>query len=321
MSPFTGCGRPDQARSDIPGIMTERIDVHHHFYAPEVSAMLDARGELPAVSRAWSVENSLADMDRSNVEKALLSATPDADLSTDMARATNEYAAALVRQHPGRFGFFAALPIPDIDGCLKEIAYALDVLGAQGIGLFTSYGTAYLGDAALDPVFAELDRRKTIVYTHPTLNACCTDIVPGIPPTAIEFGTDTTRAIASLVFSGTTVNYPHIRFIFSHGGGTMPFLIGRFVNLAKQPRMAARLRNGLIPELQRFYYETAQVANRGAMASLRELVPASQVLFGTDFPYRGAEEQLAGLRQSGFSADELQAIEGPNLMSLLETAL
>ena len=301
--------------------MAPRIDVHHHFYAPNVNAMLAARGELPAVSKAWSIENSLADMDRSNVERALLSATPDADLSPAMARATNEYAAALVQQHPGRFGFFGALPVPDIDACLTEIAHALDVLGAQGIGLFTSYGTAYLGDPALDPVFAELDRRKAVVYTHPTLNACCADIVPGIPPTAIEFGTDTTRAIANLVFSGTTVKYPNVRFIFSHGGGTMPFLIGRFVNLAKQPRMAARLPGGLMAELQRFYYETAQVANRGAMASLRELVPASHVLFGTDFPYRGAEEQLTGLRQSGFTSDELQAIEGPNLINLLENTL
>jgi 6-methylsalicylate decarboxylase len=269
---------------------------------------------LPAVSKAWSVENSLADMDRSKVDKALLSATPDADLSADMARACNEYAATLVRRHPGRFGFFGALPVPDIDGCLKEIAHALDVLGAQGIGLFTSYGAAYLGDA-------ELDRRQAIVYAHPTLNDCCADIVPGIPPTVIEFGTDTTRAIASLVFSGTTAKYPNIRFIFSHGGGTMPFLIGRFVNLAKQPRMAARLPNGLMAELQRFYYETAQVANRGAMASLRELVPSSQILFGTDFPYRGAEEQLTGLLQSGFTRDELAAIEGPNLMRLLENSL
>jgi predicted TIM-barrel fold metal-dependent hydrolase len=301
--------------------MTERIDVHHHFYAPAVNAMLERCGELPAVSKAWSVENSLADMDRSKVDKALLSATPDAELSADLARVSNDYAAELVRQHPGRFGFFGALPVPDVDGCLNELAYALDVLGAEGVGLFTSYGAAYLGDAALDPVFAELDRRKAIVYTHPTLNDCCADIVPGIPPTAIEFGTDTTRAIASLVFSGMTVKYPNVRFIFSHAGGTMPFLIGRFVNLAKQPRMAARLPNGLMAELQRFYYETAQAANRGAMASLRELVPNSQILFGTDFPYRGAEEQLAGLLQSGFTRNELQAIEGPNLVRLLENSL
>jgi predicted TIM-barrel fold metal-dependent hydrolase len=118
-----------------------------------------------------------------------------------------------------------------------------------------------------------------------------------------------------------TVKYPNVRFIFSHAGGTMPFLIGRFVNLAKQPRMAARLPNGLMAELQRFYYETAQAANRGAMASLRELVPNSQILFGTDFPYRGAEEQLAGLLQSGFTRNELQAIEGPNLVRLLENSL
>ena len=177
-------------------------------------------------------------------------------------------------------------------------------------------GTAYLGDPAFWPVFEELDRRRAVVFIHPTLNACCAGIVPDVGPTVIEFGTDTTRAIASLVFGGAASKYQNIRFIFSHGGGTMPFLIGRFVNQARMPQIAERLPNGLLPELKRFYYETAQVSNRGAMASLRELVPTSQVLFGTDFPYRGAKEQLEGLSSSGFTGDELHAIEETNALKL-----
>jgi predicted TIM-barrel fold metal-dependent hydrolase len=298
--------------------MSERIDVHHHFYAPEYNALLEgSRDGLPGIAKSWSPEASLADMDRGGVGTALLSAAADAVLPRDTARACNEYAATLVREHSGRFGFFAALPIPDVDASLDEIAYALDVLGAQGVGMLTSYGKPYLGDPAFWPMFEELDRRKAAVFVHPTLNACCAGLVPDVGPTVIEFGTDTTRAIASLVFGGAAGKYQNIRFIFSHGGGTMPFLIGRFLNLARSPRMIERLPNGLLPELQRFYYDTAQAANRGAMSSLRELVPTSHVLFGTDFPYRGAEEQLAGLAASGFTDDELSAIERTNSLSLL----
>jgi predicted TIM-barrel fold metal-dependent hydrolase len=298
--------------------MSERIDVHHHFYAPEYNAMLaESRGGLPGFAKNWTPQASLADMDDGGVGMALLSVAADAALPAHTARACNDYAAGVVRTHPGRFGLFAALPLPDVDASLQEIAYALDVLGAQGVGMLTSYGKPYLGDPAFWPVFEELDRRHAVVFVHPTLNACCAGLVPDVAPTVIEFGTDTTRAIASLVFGGGASKFQNIRFIFSHGGGTMPFLIGRFVNLARAPQMAERLPNGLLPELQRFYYETAQVSNRGAMSSLRELVPTSQVLFGTDFPYRGAKEQIDGLATSGFTSDELQAIAGPNALKLL----
>lgn len=293
--------------------MSERIDVHHHFYAPEYNAYLESSPEgVPGIAQRWSPETSLAELDRNGIRTALLSAAADATLPSEIARACNEYAATLARSHPGRFGFFAVLPMPDVDGALDEIGYALDVLGAQGVGMLTSYAAAYLGDAAFWPVFEELDRRGAAVFVHPTLNACCADLVPDVAPTVIEFGTDTTRAIASLVFGGAAGRYRNIRFIFSHAGGTMPFLIGRFVNLARQPRIAERLPDGLLPELRRFFYDTAQAANRGAMASLRELIPATQVLFGTDFPYRGAEEQIAGLAGCGFTSAELDAIERTN---------
>jgi predicted TIM-barrel fold metal-dependent hydrolase len=299
--------------------MSDRIDVHHHFYAPEYNALLEGSREgLAGLAKTWTPEASLADMDRNGTGMALLSAAADAELPRDTARACNEYAAVLMKKHSGRFGLFGVLPMPDVEGSLQEIPYALDVLGAQGIGMLTSYAGAYLGDPAFWPVFEELDRRNAVVFVHPTLNACCAGLVPDVGPTVIEFGTDTTRAIASLVFGGAAAKFQNIRFIFCHGGGTMPFLIGRFVNLARTPRMAERLPNGLLPELQRFYYETAQVSNRGAMASLRELVPASQVLFGTDFPYRKAEDQIEGLASSGFSASELGAIGRTNALQLLD---
>jgi 6-methylsalicylate decarboxylase len=295
-----------------------RIDVHHHFYAPEYNALLgDTREGLAALAKTWTPEASLDDMDRNGIATSLLSAAADAALPADVARACNDFAAGLMRTHPGRFGLFAVLPIPDVDASLLEITYALDVLGAQGVGMLTSYGKAYLGDPAFWPIFEELDHRNAVVFVHPTLNECCAGIVPEIGPTVIEFGTDTTRAIASVVFGGAATKFPNIRFIFSHGGGTMPFLIGRFVNLARSPRMAKRLPDGILPVLQRYYYETAQASNRGAMSSLRELVPASQVLFGTDYPYRGAEEQIASLAECGFTGDDLRGIERTNAARLV----
>jgi predicted TIM-barrel fold metal-dependent hydrolase len=273
--------------------------------------------------RAWTPERSIDDMNRAGVAQALLSITApgiwfgDADAARRTARTCNEYAAQLAKQHPGRFGVFAALPLPDIDGTLTEIAYALDVLGTDGVGMFTSYGKTYLGDATFAPIFEELNRRKAVVYTHPTLNECCSNLVPDIGPTIIEYGTDTTRAIASLVFSGAAARYRDIRFIFSHAGGTMPFLIERFINLAREERWATRLPDGVLAELQRFYYDTAQVSNRSAMSSLREVIPVSQILFGTDYPYRGSEEHVSGLHTCGFNADELEAIERSNARRLL----
>jgi predicted TIM-barrel fold metal-dependent hydrolase len=134
----------------------------------------------------------------------------------------------------------------------------------------------------------------------------------------IEFGTDTTRAIASLVFSGAAGKFQNIRFIFCHSGGTMPFLIERFVNVAKMPKMAERLPHGLLPELRRFYYDTAQSSNRGAMSSLRELVPPAQVVFGSDYPYRESVDQIEGLAACGFSPDELRGIERGNIAAVLQ---
>ena len=299
--------------------MNERIDVHHHFYAPAYNALLEGgRGGVPPMNKRWSPEASIGELDKNGTATALLSTSADAIMPAATARGCNEYAAGLAQKHPGRFGFFAALPIPDVDASLKEIEYALDTLGAQGIGMFTSYGKAYLGDPPFWPVFEELDRRRAAVFVHPTLNPCCAGMVPDVGPTVIEFGTDTTRAIASLVFGGAAGKFQRVRFIFCHSGGTMPFLIERFVNLAKAPAMAERLPHGLLPELRRFYYDTAQTSNRGAMSSLRELVPTSQIVFGSDYPYRVAEDQIAGLAQCGFSAEELHAIDRVNLANLLQ---
>jgi predicted TIM-barrel fold metal-dependent hydrolase len=298
-----------------------RIDVHHHFI-PQFhrEALASRRGG--AGMPAWSPARSIEDMDKSGIATSILSiAQPgvwfgDNEESRRLARQLNEFGTKTVQEHPGRFGLFAVIAPPDVEGSLREIEYAFDTLKADGIGLLTSYGTKYLGDESFAPVYEELNRRKAVVYVHPTTPDCCRALVPGIPPGSIEYATDSTRTIAHLVFSGMAVKYPDIRWIFSHSGGTLPFLTGRFVRLAEE-RKLQHLPNGPLPEFRKFYYELAQGNTPGQIAALLKMAPISQLMYGTDFPFRDGAEVNAGIAAYGFNAADIPAIERDNALKLL----
>jgi predicted TIM-barrel fold metal-dependent hydrolase len=232
----------------------------------------------------------------------------------------NEFMVKLAGDHPGRFGVFATLPILDIEGSLREIEYALDTLHTDGVNMMTNIGDKWFGDPHYWPVFEELNRRKALIYIHPVAPACCSGIFEELRDSVIEYGTDTTRAIAKLLFSGAAARFPDLRIIFSHAGGTMPFIVERFLRAHEygKPDLKARLPNGVLPELRKLYYDTAQAAHVWAMASLSKLVPTSQIVFGTDYPYRTAEETARGLAECGcFSPKELLAIDCGNAWRLL----
>jgi predicted TIM-barrel fold metal-dependent hydrolase len=301
----------------------QRIDVHHHVLPP---AYLEATRQqrLGEFTPEWSPQRSIDDMDANGIATSVTSLIQpqvwfdDLDLGRRLAREANDYAATLARDHPGRFGMFAVIPLPDTAGSLREIEYALDVLKADGIALMTSYANRWLGDPAFWPVLDELNRRRAVVYTHPLAPACCKNLVPGIPDPVIEYATDTTRTIASLLFSGTAARYPDIRWIFSHAGGTMPFLLSRFVRQEASLKDARdRLPHGVMHELKRFHYDLAQAHHAGALSAQLEIAPVSQLLFGTDFPFRTGADIVAGLSKSGFSRRELRAIERGNALELM----
>jgi predicted TIM-barrel fold metal-dependent hydrolase len=305
-----------QARN--PGAAPRRIDVHHHFIPPRhLEAILAQResGRTPP----WSPDIALAEMDRNGVATAICSLVQpgvwlgDIQKSRTLARECNEYGARMMTDHPGRFGYFAAIPLPDTDGSLREIAFALDTLKADGIGLLTSFDDKYLGDAAFAPVYEELNRRRAVVYVHPTQPGCCTGLVPGVTVSTIEYATDTSRTIASLLFSGTAAKYPDIRWIFSHGGGTVPFLLGRFERLA----IERKLEGGAAPLLRKFFYETAQANHKGALDALLAVIPTSNVLFGSDYPLRPVSENVEGLGAYSFTAAQRSAIERENAERLM----
>jgi predicted TIM-barrel fold metal-dependent hydrolase len=299
-----------------------RIDVHHHIAPPAYLAEIGA--DISPPLKTWSLAKAIEDMDAGNVATALVSITQIAMRLTDrarirrLARACNDYAAKMVADHRGRFGMFVALPLPDVAGSLAEIEYGLDQLKADGVGLYTSYHDKWLGDPLFDPLFEELNRRKVVCYVHPAVPDCCLNFVPGVMDAAIEYGTDTTRAIARMVFSGASQRFPDMRMIWSHAGGTMPYLVERFTRMTQMPEYRGKFPGGFLAEAQKFFYDTAQVSNRYTLATARLVVPASQFVFGTDYPYLTAAEHVEGLYGCGvFTAAELRAIDRDNLAGLL----
>jgi len=304
----------------------KRLDLHHHFANPRFIEMMNEKQTLGQhIWQPYSPAKSIEDMDRGGVQAAMISVTTPgiwfgvAAETRALARELNEYGARMVTDHPGRFGLFAVLPMPHADASLQEIEYAFDTLKADGIGLLTSYSNRWLGDPAFVPVFRELNRRKAIVYVHAQVPDCCQSLMPGIPDYTLEYNTDTARTIISLIESGRLLENPDITFVFSHGGGTILALTGRFLgdeasaaNLAKDAAPDTRL-----GQMRRCFYDTAGSNNPIQMNALNHLVSTSQIVFGTDFPFWTSTFMADGLATCGFSARELRSIDRDNALRFL----
>jgi 6-methylsalicylate decarboxylase len=315
-----------QGAPAIPASPPHRIDVHHHFFPQFLLDAWQKAGIRNApVVQSWKLEATLDQMDRGGVATAILSLPTglnlpglNAEQSRHLARLVNEYVVEAMKDHPGRFGSFAFMPMPDVESTLREIEYALDELKADGIGLNTSYGDKWLGHPDFKPVMDELNRRKAIVYVHPLAPQCCGSLMPNVPASFIEYPQDTNRAVMSLLLSTTFTRTRDIRWIFSHAGGAVPMLAGRINSLAKiQKTNADSLPDGIDFELKRLHYETANAAYAPNMAALLKYVPVSQVLFGTDYPYVSVTENVSDLGKIGLSGDELKAVERDNAMRLI----
>jgi len=335
---MTAAGALTARRANAQTTRSRRIDVHHHFIPDAYLSYVKAHNRTPGVGELWTLARDLADMDAGGTETAILSVTNpgfafgERDEIRRVVRECNEAAARLTADRPGRFGSFAALPLADADGSLLEIAHALDTLKADGIGVFSNSGDKWLGHPSFSPIYEELNRRRAIVYVHPATPNCCNALGLAAPNEGamIEFGTDTARTIADLIFSQTTTRFPDIRWIFSHAGGTMPFLIERFLQGTTeqiipgiatkgmdyaQPKLPPK---GVLFELRRMRYDTAQSTNPIAMRALKDVVPVSQILYGTDFWYRTAVETARGLTTNRvFTAAERQAIDRGNAELLM----
>jgi len=320
----------------VPGAEAQgkkrRIDVHHHFFSPgwkkTQKAVADAgKGFAPPANMNWTPEQTLEDMAKGGVTQAILSlaSVPNnwfgmspAD-AANLAHECNEYVQQVAKDHPGKFGYYCSLAMNDVDASLKEIEYGFGPMKADGVGLCSSYGTKWPGDVAFKPIFDELNRRKAVVYFHPTTPACCGGLLPGLNNDAVlEVPFDTTRAIVSLLISGTFARCRDIKWVFAHSGGSLPSLVGRInVFMLDRKDLKDIAPNGTEAELKRLHFDTANGAWAGSMAGMLTLVPFSQVMFGSDFPYFTAAMTAGGLKKLGYGRKAMDEIDSGTALRLM----
>ncbi|GGH12242.1 amidohydrolase [Sphingobacterium alkalisoli] len=283
--------------------MSLTIDTHHHmlpnfFYEATNDKENPVGGSKPQV---WTTEKSLAFMDEMGIDIAITSiSTPgiqlfDSKASKRLARECNDFAASLIQQHPKRFGALASVPMPNLDDAIEEICYALDVLKLDGVVLFTNSQGIYLGDKRMKPLFKELHRRKATVFIHPNASPDPIAHTLGITDNLIDFPSDTTRAIAQMHYGGTFAETPDVKYIFSHAGGTAPYLAGRFAIVDEMQIMGDSSITGTFAEtFRRLYWDTALAWSDPVINNLKHVADLDKVLFGTDFPYVRNDIALKG---------------------------
>lgn len=306
-----------------------RIDVHNHILPPAYLQAVGRHGHTSGGNipfPSWTAEEHLALMDRTGIQTAITSvASPgvffgDRDEARGLARTVNEIQARLMSDHPTRFGAFASVPVPNTEDSLAEVTHALDTLKLDGVIMLASVGDTYLGDPSQEELFAELNRRKAVMFVHPNIPVSSLGLKLTVPAALIEFVFDTTRAVTNLIFSGMLDRYPDVKIILSHAGGTLPFLAGRLNTFGKLPKLMERAPKGALHYLKRLYYDTAISAFSPSLNALRDLVDPTHILFGSDYPFLPEpqiQEQIAGVADfRGFGEADRLTIEREAALTL-----
>jgi predicted TIM-barrel fold metal-dependent hydrolase len=277
------------------------IDVHQHvipdIYKNELAKVgVLGSGENPWP--AWSMQRQLELMDENGIDAVLLSiASPgayfgDVAFTRNLVRVCNETMMQMVADHPGKFGGMGFVSLPDVDAACRDVAYALDTLKMDGVNLQTHTAHRYLGHPEEDELYAELNRRKAVVFVHPQRPA-----VKGMPQYSFPAGYteltfDTTRAITNMLYNGTLAKYPDIRWIMPHMGGVTPFLLFRLSGIEDDPKARDKVPEGVAAYLRRLWYDVAQSPSPLAMHALLELADPDRILFGTDYPSARPAEKV-----------------------------
>lgn len=346
-----GSALPHTAHAD-DGLGGEvRIDVHRHMWPPAWSEYRDRQGGWTAIGLMplpeWTVDDHFAFDERWGITASAVSMVPPACAFGDVAdrrataRAINEYGAGLIADHGARFAVFGTSSLPDVDGAVAEVRYLFDELHLDGFGVSTNYFGTYMGHPDFAPIYEELNARDAVVFVHPAN--------PAYPPPRVGFGAtnlfapptlewtfDTTRAIANLIHSKVVRDYPKIRWIFAHTGGTIFSVAFRLSTAhAIVPTFNQELPEGAETYLKRLYFEVAQAFGPAQLQAAKEYVPVEHMLLGTDtsplidlfadnntaivpLPARllpHDKDPAPGL-DVAFSRHERSLIEGPNALAL-----
>jgi aminocarboxymuconate-semialdehyde decarboxylase len=282
------------------------VDLHQHvipdFYWEASNEDGNAAGGI--TPPRWSLDAAIAYLDEAGIDVAVPSiSTPGVHFGDDaaaraLAGRVNEFLADLKRRRPDRFGGFAALPLPDVEGSLEQIEYAFDVLELDGVSMMTNADGSYLGDSRFDSIFTELQRRAAVVFVHPTASPDPIAHTLGLPDSLLDYPVDTSRAIAKLHYSNTFARTPDVKYVFSHAGGTIPFVASRFAIVDQMNVIpGAPERGAFADSLPRLYWDTASSFSDPVLHMLRSVTGLGNVVFGTDYPYPRDAISIAGLRQ------------------------
>ena len=266
------------------------IDVHSHIITPEFVSALEKEGRLLDEGfplPKYDVDNHLKWMDEAGVQTSVLTLAAPQPTSADVVRKTNEAAAFIKREHPDRFLFCAALPLPDVDAAIREVKYALDTLGADGIKLATNVGGQYLGAPELDTLFAMLNERKAVVVLHPHRPEPVNREVMAQTPLAMqEYLSETTRAVANMISRNVLARYPNVKVVVPHCGAYLPLAVPRMKSLT--PVMQANKLVGDIDweaNLRALYYDLAGAHSPEVIRMMLTITTPDHLLYGSDYPY------------------------------------
>ena len=266
------------------------MDVHSHLITPEFVSALESEGRLMDEGfplPKYDVYNHLRWMDEAGVQTSVLTLAAPQPSSAEMVRQTNEAAARIKKEHPGRFLFCAALPLPDVSKAIEEAKYALDVLKADGIKLATNIDGQYLGAPELDTLFSVLNERKAVVILHPHRPEPVNQQVMQQTPLAMqEYLSETTRAVSNMISRNVLARYNNIKVVVPHCGAYLPLAIPRMKSLT--PVMQANKMVGEIDyeaNLRTLYYDLAGAHSPEVIRMLLTITTPDHLLYGSDYPY------------------------------------
>ena len=266
------------------------IDMHSHIITPEFMSALDKEGRLLDEGfplPKWDAEAQLKWMDEAGIHTSVLTLAAPQPTSAKVVRATNEAAAKLKYEHPDRFRFCAALPLPDVDAAIEEARYALDVLSADGIKLATNVNGQYLGAPELDTLFSFLNERKAVVILHPHRPDPVNKQVMQQTPLAMqEYLSETTRAVSNMISRNVLARYPNVKVVVPHCGAYLPLMVSRMQSLT--PVMQANKLVGDIDwdaNLAALYYDLAGAHSPEVIRMLLTITTPDHLLYGSDYPY------------------------------------
>ena len=266
------------------------IDVHSHIITSEFVSALEQEDRLMDEGfplPKYDVTEHLRWMDEAGIATSVLTLAAPQPTSAEVVRQTNEAAARIKRERPGRFLFCAALPLPDVQKAIEEAKYALDVLKADGIKLATNVNGQYLGAPELDTLFAVLNERKAVVILHPHRPEPVNKQVMAQTPLAMqEYLSETTRAVTNMISRNVLARYPQVKVVVPHCGAYLPLAVPRMKSLT--PVMQANKMVGEIDwqaNLNALYYDLAGAHSPETIRMMLTITTPDHLLYGSDYPY------------------------------------